>query len=597
MVEATSESAWAQPFRRRQMMSAGAAVILSLAFHAFLVASSPQIRFPGVEPPRGKRPRPFVVQSVTPDVLPPPAPAADAAFPADLPGTAAFLAEEAAAELARVMREEDLLPPPPVVAELAGMGEPTALPNIDMDPGESLPRPEILEIPEPELPELEPDLPRSIIPEAPRSAALADIIGPSAVGDTIGSGGPGGVRPFIPVPALPELPATPEIVRLTMRASLGNALENLALPLPEPLVTEPAEPPPPPPMTLQGEATEPLDPFLKVDLFTYVDPGEPDLGYFMVQIGPRPDLPLKVLPKDIFFVIDSSNSMTERKLEVCKEGLKRAIRQLAPHDRFNVATFKAEPMFFRSQWTRASPSEIADAAEFIDKLRAGGQTDIYGSLDRILGLRRNEQRPILVLLVSDGNPTTGLVDSGQIINRLTEKNRRNIAVYCFSGGTNVNLYLLDLLAYRNQGESRYVRDHRNIPQAVVDFCNEIADPTVIDLDFRFSGVDGGEIVPTVLPHLYAGRRLTMYGRYPVGSEALGARIVGTNGDRRHELVFSKRFSGAQPAPPDLPRLWAAQRIYGLIGQLTEGENPDLRQEIARLSKRYGIRTPYEERRR
>ncbi len=576
-----------------------AAVLLSAAAHGLLLAYSPRIRIAEPIYYVKRSARPFVVTDRRP--APEPKPSEPAApgpeeTAASTPAIAAMNRQAAADELARILAEEDLLPPPPpAVAELTGIEEAVAPPDIDLPPGETLPRQEILSIPEPKVPELEPELPRKLIPDTPRTEAIADLVAPALAGDVVGTIAAATQGRPVVYTAVDEPPVAPEIVGLQMRADLGDVLRDLAVAAPEPVAPAVPEPPPPPPLaSLQGESAEPLDPFLRVDLYTYVSPEEPDLGYFMIQIGARPDRPLRILPKDIFFVIDSSNSMTERKLEKCKEGLKLCLQQLGPRDRFNVATFKAEPIYFRRIWVEPDPREIAAAIRFVDDLHAGGQTDIYGSLEGILGLRREiGGRPIIVYLISDGKPTTGLVDSSQIINRLTRRNRRNISVYCFAGGANVNLYLLDLLAYRNQGESRYVRSLRDVPEAIVDFYNEFADPTVTDLEFRFTGIDPADVVPTVLPHLYAGRRLTIYGRYPTSSEALGARIVGSDGRKRHELIFSRRFESARPAAPELSRAWAAQKIYALIGRLTDSDDPAVRTRIAALSERYGIETPYQ----
>jgi Ca-activated chloride channel family protein len=98
--------------------------------------------------------------------------------------------------------------------------------------------------------------------------------------------------------------------------------------------------------------------------------------------------------------------------------------------------------------------------------------------------------------------------------------------------------------------------------------------------------------PSTLPDLFNGDMLTVFGRYS-GSGAAAVKISGTfNGTPRvftADVSFPARTSGDSY----VPQLWATRRVGWLLDEMRmHGESSELKDEVIRLSRDFGIVTPY-----
>ncbi len=351
------------------------------------------------------------------------------------------------------------------------------------------------------------------------------------------------------------------------------------------------------PMLEEREAVrkyEPLDELLDVELYTYRPAGT--AGYFLVRINARADAPLTVLPKDIVFVIDSSKSMGQRKLDEGREGVRKCIEQLNPYDRFNIVAFSREPVFFANDLVDATLENRRRAERFLKGLVSGGQTDVYAALQPLVARTARENVPYVIMLFSDGKSTVGDLDSREIINQVTEINRRaaRASIFAFGGGSSVNRYLLDLLALRNKGASEITRVVSRIDKDMPSFYNRLRDPILADVTANYSGLDIETIYPRRLPDFFLGSDIAVLGRFDTEQE-FSMRLTGVVNGRRKELVFRRRFDDARPGGEDVARQWALSKAYNVIEQIcARGPMPELVRELELLNTQYGVRTAYNE---
>ncbi|NIP98520.1 MAG: VWA domain-containing protein, partial [Akkermansiaceae bacterium] len=103
---------------------------------------------------------------------------------------------------------------------------------------------------------------------------------------------------------------------------------------------------------------------------------------------------------------------------------------------------------------------------FIRNMTARGKTDVFTSLQSVAAMERTQGRPVIAVLVTDGRPTMGMVDSSDIIEEFTRVNDGGVSVFGFGGGRRVNRYLLDFLSYKNRGDSELVRELGDIPEGL-----------------------------------------------------------------------------------------------------------------------------------
>ena len=336
-----------------------------------------------------------------------------------------------------------------------------------------------------------------------------------------------------------------------------------------------------------------LDDLVDIVIDTYLAPDDPQ-GYFRLRILPREGETIPVLPKDVTFVVDASNSIAQRKLDLTVRGVVDCLQQLRSEDRFSIVIFRGSPTFFRDSAANATPETITAAQEFLKNVESHGETDVYNGITPVIGLPGREGLPGIVVMLSDGHPTTGVLDGRDIINSVTERNTGRTTIYAFGGGNTVNRYLLDLLAYRNKGESRVAEKLEDIHTGLPSFFERLSDPLLVDLGADYGNIGEGEVFPRELPDFYRARPVSIYGRFdPKADREFVMRLRGTAAEQKKDLVFKADLAKAESGDLNIARNWAFQKIYFLIGEVCRlGERPELLTELRELSRKYGIRTSY-----
>lgn len=338
----------------------------------------------------------------------------------------------------------------------------------------------------------------------------------------------------------------------------------------------------------------PLDDLLTVRMLTYHAPGEAD-GYFMVVVEPRRDRSkFDILAKDIIFVIDSSSSIQPAKLARYVAGLQQCVAALNPDDRFDVVEFKTEPNRMAGRLVPATKARLTAAKFFLSSRVSSGNTNVYGAVQGLVGTRPDPDRPYMIFLVTDGRANRGVVENRNIINQVAAMNKNQAAIYSFAGGAKFNEYLLDLLSYRNKGESRFERTRGKVAESLFGFYEEVRDPILLNLRFQVGTVSDAEVYPKVLPDFFLKSRITICGRYRDEAE-FSMQILGDVNGTTKEFIFKQRFDQPGNGDEAVARQWAFQKIYYLIGRMVEqGEDDATIAEIRALGAKYAIQTPYYE---
>jgi Ca-activated chloride channel family protein len=202
------------------------------------------------------------------------------------------------------------------------------------------------------------------------------------------------------------------------------------------------------------------------------------------------------------------------------------------------------------------------------------------------------ERPTLIIFLTDGLATEGVVDTEQIIANVAQEATSAVRVFTFGVGDEVNTVLLDTLAQSHRGASAYVRPGQSIEEEVSAFYAKVSSPLLADLDLDFGEVHVEDTYPYPLPDLFAGTQLVLVGRYRQGGFTT-ITLEGEVNDRPRSFAYGDirfRDGGGESF---IPRLWATRKIGYLLSQIRlHGESKELVDEIVSLSVRYGIITPY-----
>lgn len=332
-------------------------------------------------------------------------------------------------------------------------------------------------------------------------------------------------------------------------------------------------------------------------LLTHREPGKD--GYFMALLSPRAQLNEKeVQAKEIIFVLDTSGSMSELgKMKEAKAALRYGVNTLSERDRFNIVSFAGEEHLMAERPVAGDEAGKKQALDFIDRMKPAGGTNINDALQAAFKQLAKSDRPQMVVLITDGQPTVGETKTSQILTNARQAKLEKTRLFTFGVGYDVNTNLLDGLANENRGTVGYIEPNENIEVKISNFFAKVSNPVLSDLKFDWGGAETELIYPRSMPDLFHGSQIVLLGRYryaKADSKKFTVNLSGSvNGrDRRftyENLLFPEKENGND----FLPHLWAMRRVGHLLDQIrANGESKELRDEIVDLGTRYGIVTPY-----
>lgn len=323
-------------------------------------------------------------------------------------------------------------------------------------------------------------------------------------------------------------------------------------------------------------------------------------GYFLLLASPGVDVDdRKVVPKDVALVLDTSGSMAGKKLEQARKALRFCVENLNEGDRFEILRFSTEIERLFDGLVEATKPNRARATEFIERLKPIGGTAIDEALKRALALKsevrgpKSDDRPFVVIFLTDGKPTVGTTDEQQIVANVKRTNESRTRVFCFGIGTDVNTHLLDKIAEETRAASQYVLPDEDLEVKVSNFFAKIKDPVLANPTLKFTGaVRVSRLYPSPLPDLFRGDQLLLVGRYSGQGDA-AVTLEGTSRGATRRFTYEVSFPRMAEGHEFVPRLWATRRVGYLLDEIRlHGENAELKDEVTELARKYGIVTPY-----
>lgn len=336
------------------------------------------------------------------------------------------------------------------------------------------------------------------------------------------------------------------------------------------------------------------------------DGGEP--GYFMMALAPRVDVAAHdEIGQTFTFVMDTSGSMAGPKIEQARKTLEFCLSRLRPQDHFNVVRFSTDVESLHENPVAATPEAKKKAIEFARELTPAGGTAISPALERVFEQTTPKHQPHQVIFVTDGIPTVGETDPDTILRMVTNHKKaiQKTRVFTFGVGYDVNTNLLDGIAQGARGRADYVKPEENMEQAVAALYTRISSPVLSDIKIDFGAARVYDLYPTPIPDLFKGDQVVLFGRYRQDfTDAI--KVTGMAGNMPKEYKFGGSSEASSPktkqATPSeryleplefLPKLWATRKVGYLLEQIrVNGEQAELKTEVIKLAKKFGLVTPY-----
>jgi len=330
-------------------------------------------------------------------------------------------------------------------------------------------------------------------------------------------------------------------------------------------------------------------------------------GHFVHFLAP--DL-LPVLKQHVVFVIDSSGSMSGRKMEQTKNAMAAILGQIGPTDFFSIVDFDSEAKDVLIAM-KGTQKNIADAVEAVASLEAGGGTNIRDALLRALEIvdqaEMKELQPLIVFLTDGQDGPAAKIQAD-----VAARNRRGLAIFSLAFGTGADFEMLQKLSLQNHGFARKIYEGGDAAIQLQGFYKEVASPLLSGVNFTYVGdaVEETSLTETTFHTFFKGSEMVVAGKL-TGSE--GARFeYSVEGSGREAYVCSYSQNGHEvksvplltSRPMDtflevarqrksqgfLERLWAFLRVSELLKKMEATEDEAAKEKALELALKYGFVT-------
>jgi Mg-chelatase subunit ChlD len=285
--------------------------------------------------------------------------------------------------------------------------------------------------------------------------------------------------------------------------------------------------------------------------------------YFKAMIAARSDM--QVVPKDFVILIDASGSIGPVRMESIRKAAKNILRSAANSgDRFNLVAFRNRYTYAFRRWQECTRSSFDAADKWLDDVASFGRTDVFSTIRSVLTLPRTPSRPLIALVVTDGEANVGVKHTAEILSKFTKLNDGLVSVYMYGVTSSGNRELIDLLTRGNRGES-FVFGGRmkwRAGSGIESLAGRFRDPVLSDIRVIFSASTKAQAYPRLLKNLYKNEVIELVGRVPQGTEDISFSLRGLSANVPYEGFFKMPLNIA-PEDNTIIDLWHKEREIDL----------------------------------
>ena len=282
----------------------------------------------------------------------------------------------------------------------------------------------------------------------------------------------------------------------------------------------------------------------------------PDGRYFRVTVMPKADL--RPVPKDVVVLIDASGSIGKDRMKSIRGAAKTILRSAAnTGDRFNLVAFRDRFSYAFKTWQDCTVASFDRADAWLNNVAPFGRTDVFKTISSVLTLPRDPTRPLIALVVTDGDANTGVSDTAQILSKFSKLNDGLVSVYMYGVKSSANRELIDVLTRGNRGESFIFEGSAwRAGSGIEALSNRFRDPVLSDLRVVFASTCPATAFPRLLKNLYRGETVEFVGRVPNGVNEIAFSLKGLNGKDAYESFFRLPLDQGS-FEPNLDLTWSA----------------------------------------
>ena len=220
-------------------------------------------------------------------------------------------------------------------------------------------------------------------------------------------------------------------------------------------------------------------------------------AFTMLQAGMNARVPEEALqrrPLNLAIAIDTSGSMRAAgKIEFVRLGLELMVDELQPGDEVSVVVYSSEAVVVAEALGDEQREELRG---IVRRLGASGGTNLYAGLEAAFELVRTHQQPgrqNRVILLSDGLPTVGLTEDGQILDMARDHTEEGIGLTTIGVGDEFNVTLMRQLAESGSGNFYFIEDGEAVEEVFVEELAYSVTPVATDLRLEVHAGDAYDL--------------------------------------------------------------------------------------------------------
>lgn len=312
-------------------------------------------------------------------------------------------------------------------------------------------------------------------------------------------------------------------------------------------------------------------------------------GFFCLTLTAGQEVAEKQQGMDYVFVLDASGSMADSgKMLISKDAIAAFLDELGETDRFEVMTFNVRPDLGFGQLQPGDRVNKDRAAQFLAGQAARGGTVLQPAIATAYKYA-SQDRPLNVIILSDGLTEQ---QERRILLQQIQARPGNTRVFCIGVGNDVNRPLLEQLAEDSGGLAAFLSPGDNFARQARAFRQKLTRPFATNLQIQFAGMDVYDTDPAVIPNLYYGAPVRVYGRYR-GAGTADVTVRGSINGQEFKQTAQLEFPKTDSANPEIDRLWAWHRINSLLKDADrKGDRSVVIPQVVRLGEDFSIVTEY-----
>jgi len=317
-------------------------------------------------------------------------------------------------------------------------------------------------------------------------------------------------------------------------------------------------------------------------------------GYFFHVFSPEASDLGGHMPKDVVFVLDKSGSMTGTKIAQLKDAFSSIVMELRSEDRFAILTFNSQVDTVYKALTPATDTNKQEAANKINGIPAGGNTNINQALlDGLKMFDGATTRVPMIVFLTDGLPTSGVTVTDTIRTNIAGANTMGVRIFVLGVGNDVDFVFLKALALENKGYALKISADRDASDQIQSFFDTVALPLLRDITLNYN--PGSNVLPQKVDTLFDGSEIVVCGRYKPGTRSIKfeGTAISTSGTRTFGQEFTVQASQDKTF---IKRYWSYAKIRDLTDKISVERDDKVRTSMAGeatdIALENGFVTPY-----